>query len=447
MSHLDEKPPGLLAEHGGAVGPRAGRLVGLVGIGVVVAIDDPVLDGDGGDVRGAAGGEGGPAPSARLRVKADDGGPYGGEHGRHLLVGADGPRQLQEHRRGQVGLAQIGEADTPVREGLAYGGPAGELGPDPTRQRRSPARLAGDRAAEIAVHVDVALALPPEAEPVGKAIAEAAPAERGARSHRHHERAESAVFPEGGDQAIEVMLVGARRSARFAGALAPEGGVRQEKRDGGGGGRGRRAGERGLGGGGPGLDRVPARAPPHVGHAAMPGAPHRAAMEEDSAGQARPRDEEGLVRGQAVRLDLVRRLDVEQPVDGLDHAHVARGLRRVMEEQLGEPPEGHVLPRVQVAEAASVQEGPAAPFLGPADGGGVHLVRRFRAEDLGHRAHGRVRAAPRPLRRLVPGHRDQVRHAGRGRVSRVEPEDLHAAPASRGGKPPARSRAAAAACT
>ena len=96
------------------------------------------------------------------------------------------------------------------------------------RQRRSPARLAGDRTAEIAVHVDVALALRPQAEPVGKAIAEAAPAERGARSHRHDERAESAVFTEGRDQAIEVMLVGARRTARLAGALPPEGGVRQE---------------------------------------------------------------------------------------------------------------------------------------------------------------------------------------------------------------------------
>src|SRR5207244_13164329 len=119
------------------------------------------------------------------------------------------------------------------------------------------------------------------------------PAERGARSPRHDERAESAVFAQGGDQAIEVMLVGARGAARRVGALPPEGGVRQEKRDRGGRGRGRRAGERGLGGGGPGLDRVPARAPPHVGHARMPGAPHRAAMEEDPARQARPRDEEG----------------------------------------------------------------------------------------------------------------------------------------------------------
>jgi hypothetical protein len=243
------------------------------------------------------------------------------------------------------------------------------------------------------------------------------------------------------------MLVGARRTARRAGALPPERGVRQEERDGVGGRRGQSARERGLGRGGPGLDRVPARAPPHVGHARMPGAPHRAAMEEDPARQAGPCDEEGLVLGQAVRLDLVRRLDVEQPVDGLDHAHETSGLRGVMEEELGEPPQGHVLPRIEIAEAAALQEGTAAPFLGPADGDGVHLVRRFGSEDLGHRAQRGVRPAPRALRRLVPGDGDEVRRAGRGRVSRVEPEDLHAAPASRGGKPPARSRAAAAACT
>ena len=141
-------------------------------------------------------------------------------------------------------------------------------------------------------------------------------------------------------------------------------------------------------------------------------------MEEHSARQAGPGGEKRLVFGQAVRLHLVRCLRVEQPVHGLDDAHEPRGLRRVVEEQLGEPPERHALPVVEIAEAAAVEKGAPAPLLRPAHGRRVHLLRGFRAQDLGDRAHSArpARAAPAPPPRPRPRRRRRpATEARRGR--------------------------------
>ena len=157
VAHLDQQLAGGVAEHRRPIGPRAVTLVRVVDVRVVVAIDDPVLDGDRGHARRPAGGEGGAAPPARLGVQAHHGRPHHGQHRRHLLVGPHRPRELEEDGGGEVGFAQVREAHAAVREGLAHGGPPGQLGPDAAGQRRALARLARHVAAEVAIDVDVRL--------------------------------------------------------------------------------------------------------------------------------------------------------------------------------------------------------------------------------------------------------------------------------------------------
>ena len=117
-------------------------------------------------------------------------------------------------------------------EGLAHGGLAGQLLPDPRGERRPPSRLARDLTGEVAVDVDVALAVPVQVQPVREPLAQAAPAEGRPRPHRHHERPEGSVLAQGGNQPVEVVLVRARRASRVARPLPPEGGVGEEERDG-----------------------------------------------------------------------------------------------------------------------------------------------------------------------------------------------------------------------
>src|SRR6185436_13427026 len=133
--------------------------------------------------------------------------------------------------------------------------------------------------------------------------------ERGPRSYGDHEGAERRALTEGGDQAIEVVLVGARRPAGAARSLPPEGGVGEEEGDGSS--RARRGGGSGqcrLRRGGPRLRPVPARAPADGGGGAPRRPTHGSGVEQHAPGQAGPLDEPRLVVGQAVRLDLVGRL-------------------------------------------------------------------------------------------------------------------------------------------